>query len=119
MIVGHGLFSSVGVQCICSGTLGVVDAAVPISTASEVEGEFGKVIPAHGLLGLISSLKDVTNEPMKASTTRGADFSVQALTNFVVAEREASRPIGSDEMCMCSLNEILFNHFYLLLLDGR
>src|SRR6266536_3086166 len=70
----------------------------------------------HGLLGLISSLKDMTNEPMKASTTRGADFSVQTLANFVVAEHEASRLIGSDEMCMCCFKEILLNRFYLLLL---
>jgi len=81
-----------------------------------VESEFGKVRHTHGLLGLISSLKDMTNEPMKASTTRGADFSVQTLANFVVAEHEASCLIVSDEMCMCSFKEILLNRFYLLLL---
>jgi hypothetical protein len=61
----------------------------------------------------------MTDEPMKASTTRGADFSVQTLANLVVAEREAPRLIGSDEMCMRSLKEILLNLFYLLFLHGR
>jgi hypothetical protein len=49
------------------------------------------------LLLPIASLKEATNEPMQASTPRGADFRVEALTNFVMVEREGSCLIGSDE----------------------
>src|SRR3989442_3891109 len=70
----------------------------------------------HRFSACFWSLKVRTDELMKATTTRGADFSVQTLANFVVAEREASRLIGSDEMCMCCFKEIFLNRFYLLLL---
>jgi hypothetical protein len=64
----------------------------------------------------IAGLKEVTNEPMQASTPRGADFRVEALTNFVMVEREGSCLIGSDEPSLCSLKQTCLNGFYLLFL---
>src|SRR6266516_436481 len=115
-IVRQGLSSSVGMQRSGRSTLRVVDTAVPVITAGKVEGQFGKLRHAQSLLGLISRLKDVTNEPMKASTTSNADFGVEALTNFVMTEGEASRLIGSNEMCMDRLKKFFLNRFHLLLL---
>jgi len=70
----------------------------------------------HGLLLPIAGLKEATNEPMQASTSGGADFRMEALTNFVVGEREGSCLLGSDKPSTYSLKQTRLNRFHLLLL---
>src|SRR6266487_720252 len=115
-IMGDRLFSCCRLQCLCCSTERVIDASRLVATACTVEGQRGELVHIHGLLLPILGLKEATNEPMQASTPRGADFRVEALTNFVMGEREGSRLLGSNEPRLCSLKQARLNSFHLLLL---
>src|SRR6266567_5624768 len=114
--MGDGLFGRRRLQCLCCSTERVMDASRLVTTVCKMEGQRGELVHIHGLLLPIVGLKKATNEPMQASTPRGADFRVEALTNFVMVEHEGSWLLGSNEASMYSLKQARLNSFHLLLL---
>src|SRR6266702_1607195 len=114
--MGDGLFSCCRLQCLCCSTERVIDASQLVATVYKMEGQRSKLVHIHGLLLPIAGLKEATNEPMQASTPRGANFRIEALTNFVVSEREGPCLIGSDEPGTYTLKQTRLNRFHLLLL---
>src|SRR5947208_2576574 len=101
--MGDGFFGSCRLQCLCCSAERVMDCSRLVATVCKMEGQRSELVHIHGLLLPIVGLKESTNEPMQASTPRGADFRVEALTNFVVVEREGCCLLGSDEPSMYSL----------------
>src|SRR5205807_1485526 len=114
--MGDGLFGRRRLQCLCCSTERVMDASRLVATAYKMEGQRSELVHIHGLLLPILGLKEATNEPMQTSTPRGADFRIEAFTNFVVGEREGSCLLGSDEPSTYSLKQTRLNRFHLLLL---
>src|SRR6266571_1537055 len=115
-IMGDGLFSRCRLQCLCCSTERVIDASRLVATVYKMEGQRSELVHIHGLLLPILGLKEATNQPVQASTPRGADLRIEALTNFVVGKREGSCLLGSDEPSTYSLKQTRLNCFHLLLL---
>src|SRR5438034_153519 len=109
--MGDGLFSSCRLQCLCCSTQRVIDASRLVATVYKMEGQRSELVHIHGLLLPILGLKKATNELMQTSTSSGTNFSVEALTNFVMVEPEGSYLLGSDEPSTYSLEQTLFNRF--------
>src|SRR5258708_35502206 len=114
--MSNGLFSRCRLQCLCCSTERVIDASRLVATVCKMEGQCSELVNLHALRLPIVSLKEATNEPMEASTPRGADFRIEALTKFVVGEREGSCLLGSDEPSTYRLKQTRLNRFHLLLL---
>src|SRR5881275_2713469 len=96
-ILGHGLLEGSGLQRLCGSTEGVMDSSLLVTAACEVEGQIGELGCAQGLLLPIARFQELPDDPMQASTPGGADFGIQALTDFVVVEEEASCLLGPYE----------------------
>src|SRR6266699_5473037 len=91
-----------------------MDPALLVATAGEVEGQLGEVGRTHGLLLVIAGLQELPNTPMQASTPGGADFGIEALTDFIVTEEEASGLLGPHEPSALRRKETLLHRFELL-----
>src|SRR2546425_8436248 len=91
-----------------------MDPPLLVATACEVEGQLGKVGRAHERLLSIAGFQDLPNRPMQVSTPGGADFGIETLTDFIVAEEEASGLLGLHEPGALRRKETLLYRFKLL-----
>src|SRR6266852_3812570 len=114
--MGEGLFGRCRLHCLCCSTERVIDTSQLVVTVCEMESQRSKLMHIHGLPLSILSFKEATNETMQASTPRGADLRIEALTNFVVGERVGFCLIGPDEPGAYCLKQIRLDHFHRLLL---
>src|SRR5581483_11475089 len=112
-IMGDGLFSGCHVQGLCRSPQRVIDASRLVATAPKMEGQRSQLVHMHGLLLPIASLKEATYKPVQASTPGGADFCIEALTNFVMGKCEGSCLLGSDKPSAYRLKQACLNHFHL------
>ena len=118
VVVGDCLPECGGSHSLVGSSLRIGDTACPVAALCEVECEFGQLVHAQGLLGVVSRFEYPANGFVQPATARGAHLSIQALPDFIVAEGEDAHLIGANQSRPHGFKEVLLENLGLLVFDG-
>jgi hypothetical protein len=84
----------------------------------KVESQFGEPVCALRALLIVSRLKNLANHLMQTLASRSTYFCIQALTDFLVTEREEARWFSYNQPGPRSCKQPLLDYLDILIYNG-